>query len=123
MPPRIGTISPQALNEVYGQIVGLYDDPTNDPSGVIYSGVFVNSSALVSLPKANIEDKKIFWSRFLVCEILTPYNNESYTNLALVLRPQATWLYKMPDSPPGRISDYMGSFISNIASIASGSSI
>jgi hypothetical protein len=114
MPTRIGNIAPQSFNEVYGQIIGLYDDPTNDAAGTLYTEIITNGIVTINAIQA---DQEILWSRLLLCEIFTPYDNEIlYSNLALVLRPRALWLFKTSDS----IADYMGNHVDSISGIATG---
>ena len=107
MATRKGHLAPQRFNEAYARVIGIYSDPT-DSSELIRpllfngGGSFITYSSNVSLAL------NIMWSRLLLCEIILPSDSTcSYSKLALVLRPQAMWLFDT-----GRmVSDFIGNCV------------
>ncbi len=99
-------LSQQQFTEIYGQIIGLYGDPTNQNTttdGIDMSTVFNN----ITWTAATNNQKVLFWSRALICAIMTPFDGEyKKVKVALVLRPRAVWLYGDLDGITVR--DYAG---------------
>jgi hypothetical protein len=96
----------QHFNELYGQVIGLYGDPTNQDStanGLTRAAAFLNITW-----SASDLDKDLFWSRVVVCLILNPFDTSYHrAKIALVLRPRTLWLY----NKSGQISDFVGNAV------------
>jgi len=112
--PIKGQFSTQQFNELYGQIISLPGDPSNqdETSNTGYTLTDAFRYFDLTTMTNDLKARTIFWSRFLLCEILQPYDsNLSYSTLALVLRPRALWLF---DDGGSNVRDFLG----NVADVA-----
>ncbi len=100
---------PQNFSEVYGQVIGLYGDPTNqdlDADGVLLSEAF---EQYITWSGASDLQKYLFWSRVLICAILNPFDTHNRRiKVALVMKPRSLWLF----DDGGNLSDYVGNSVS-----------
>lgn len=96
-------MGPQHFNELVGQVIGLYGDPTNQD--VLAGGVTqIQTYTNITYGGSTLQ-KNLFWSRAVLCVILNPFDS-SYrrARIALVLRPRSLWLYQKGSN----IADYAG---------------
>jgi hypothetical protein len=112
MPTRRGYLAPHKFSEIYGRVIGLYSDPTD---AVIqrFTYIFNGANALISYGTNASLAQNLVWSRLLLCEIILPNDTTcAYSKLALVLKPQAMWLFDATTPPNSTIvSDYMGNCV------------
>jgi hypothetical protein len=103
-------VGPHHLNELVGQVIGLYGDPTNQDvlaGGVTLSQTFTN----ITYGGSDLQ-KNLFWSRVVLCAIFNPFDSTyKRTRIALVLRPRALWLFQKG----GGIADYADNEVSAAA--------
>ncbi len=97
-------LAPQQYGELFGQVIGLYGDPTNqdtDSGGVTMASLY----QYVNWTGASDLQKILFWSRVLICVIFNPYDSGLVrARIALVLKPRSLWLY----SKSGKVADFVG---------------
>lgn len=87
-------INDQHFNEIYGQVIGLHGDPTNQNSSI--TGGVTLAQAYNDITWSDSDtNKSLFWSRVLLCAILNPNDsNNIRAKIALVLKPRSLWLFK-----------------------------
>ena len=109
MPTRQGTFAPQAFQEMYGEVVGLYGDPANQVpanQGVSIGEAFtyIGGGLEASTLKGNL-----FWSRTLLVELLVPNDTAHFqAGLVLVARPRTLWLFEKDSNT---IADFVGNTV------------
>lgn len=107
MPTKRAFISPQGYTELYGIVIGLDGDPANQ---VPANKGTDKATAFSLIQWAGSTDpvlSTLIWSRLLLVEILTPYDNYVASRLALVVRPRSLWLYEKDNST------YCADFVGN----------
>lgn len=109
MPTRKGVIAQQTYSELYGMIVGLYGDPAE-----IVASPDATMDATFSLISSDMQNDidifrvvgRLFWSRVLLVELLTPFDAaNNLSNLVLVARPRSLWLYHKTNN---NVADFVG---------------
>lgn len=90
-------------NELYGQVIGLFGDPTNQDiaaDGTTQATTYAN----ISWSASDLQ-KALFWSRVLLCLIFNPFDSHyKRGKIALVLKPRSLWLFQKS----GQIADFAG---------------
>jgi hypothetical protein len=94
-------------HEIFGQVIGLFGDPTNQDT---LAGGVLTSTAFNHITWSGATDiqKALFWSRVLLCVLFSP-SDPSFlrAKIALVLKPRSLWLF----SNAGQVADYIGNSV------------